>query len=303
MIANQDYRKDLLYSLYQINKNILSFNVASGLNYFLKKEQNYPVNKKFKLLSNFYFDPYFSAFYETEKDALSYLSIGSTKFRNSVSIKHVEKYVKNEISTVVGVSAEISMIDKAKILFKQKKYHESIKEWKTVISRFANNAPIIQTSLKYWFDALVKLEQYDDAIRLFVDEYLKDGHSINKINAPNLTLLLRKLKYKGIKRTIDLPIFVSLNSDDDLEKSFILEQYCKIFQKKTPSKLFEDFLDSNKAKVELFYHIVCNSETLKHSIYINTTIDRLAERQKIINYLKEISPSNIKKNSTLYTMK
>ncbi|MDO9185341.1 MAG: hypothetical protein Q7W13_04950 [Bacteroidia bacterium] len=290
LISNKANRKDLLYNLYQINKNILSFDIATGLNYFLKKEQNFIANKNLKLLSNFLFDPYFSVFYKTEDTALQYLQNGTVHFANSISIKYWKTLINNEISNDSEISNEISLIDNAKILFKQNKYEESIIEWNKIVSFFSGNAPILQTALKYWFESLVKLENYNDAIQFFVDEYLKDTNSINKINSIELVMLLRKQKYKGIKRTIELPIFVGLNSNDDLEKSFILEQYCKIFFKKTPSELFEDNLDSNLGKVELFYNDICTLETLKHSIYINTTIDRLTERQKIINHLIEINP-------------
>jgi hypothetical protein len=83
---------------------------------------------------------------------------------------------------------------------------------------------------------------------------------------------------------------VSLNSFDETEKSFILEQYCKIFGTTRPSELFEKKLDSNEHKVELFYNSVCSSETLKHSIYLNTTVELLSERLHVINHLIEQFP-------------
>ena len=289
LIANKGNRKDLLYNLYQINKNLLSFDISTGLDYFLKKEQNFTTNKNLKLLSNYLFDPYFSSLYSKEADAIEYLNNGSTQFSNSIAISHWNKYIRNEITEGSKVIGEVSLIDNAKILFKQKKYDESITKWKNIIQTYKENAPIVQTSLKYWFESLVHLEDYNEAILLFVEQFLEDPNSINKIKALELIMILRKQKYKGIKRTIDLPIFVGLNSNDDLEKSFILEQFCKIYFKKNPSELFEVMISDNSNKIELFFNRVCNSETLKHSIYINTTIDRLTERQKIINHLIEIN--------------
>ena len=40
--------------------------------------------------------------------------------------------------------------------------------------------------------------------------------------------ILRKMKYKGIRRCIELPIFVGLNAGDDADKSFILQSYCAV---------------------------------------------------------------------------
>jgi hypothetical protein len=294
LISSKINRKELLYSLYQVNKNILPFEISSGLDYFLKKEQKVTTNKNLKLLSNYSFDPYFSSFYKIEEMAMDYLNNGFNHFANSTSIKHWRNFINNEIIEDTIISSEIAHIDNAKILFRQGKFEESIAHWSIIISTFSENAPIIQTALKYWFESLVLLECFNEAIQLFVDQYLIDSNSTNKINTFEFVLQLRKLKYKGIKRTIDLPIFVGLNSTDDLEKSFILEQFCKIYLTKIPSDLFDISIDYNVAKVELFYYIVCNSDVLKHSIYINTTIDRLTERLKIVNHLIEINPNKNK---------
>lgn len=286
LICNLGNRKDLLYNLYQINKNLISFDIATGLDYFLKNEQNFLINKKLKLLSNYLFDPYFSLFFNNDKKADEYLENGSKILLNSISIEHWRGLINNEILKGDLISKEISLIDGAKILFKKENFEDSIIQWEIIIKLFNDNAPIVQISLKYWFESLIQLELYNEAIELFVNYFLIDSNSTNKIKAIDLLTTMRRLRYKGIKRSIDLPIFVSINSNDDLEKSFILEQYCKIFQKKRPSELFENLINDNK-KNELFYNVVCNSETLKHSIYINTTIDRLTERQKIINHLIE----------------
>lgn len=294
LISNKGNRKDLLYNLYQINKNLLSFDISTGLDYFLKKEQNFSANKNLKLLSIYQFDPYFASWYNKESNAIEYLKNGSSQFVNSISILHWTNFINNELSENSKVIEEVSLIDNAKILFKQKKYDESITKWENIIDTFPDNAPIIQTSLKYWFESLVHMENYNEAISLFVEQFLEDPNSINRIKTLELILILRKQKYKGIKRTIDLPIFVGLNSNDDLEKSFILEQFCKIYFKKIPSELFEVAFCDDERKCELFFNRVCNSETLKHSIFINTTIDRLTERQKIINHLIEINPAKTK---------
>lgn len=291
LLSSNTIRRDLIYNLYQVNKNILSFDIAPGIDYFLKKEQNYQVNKNLKLISTNHFDPYFTALYLKDESAKEYL-INALQFSpNSISIQHRINYLNNELTDETKISKELYSIDKAKILFNQQKYNESITEWGLILNAFAQNAPIIQTALKYWFDALIKQEQYNEAINLFVENYIINPNSISKINSSALLEILRKARYKGIKRTIDLPIFVSLNSFDDTEKSFILEQYGKIFGSVRPSELFDKYLDGNEHKVELFYNTVCSSETLKHSIYLNTTVELLSERLQVINHLIEQFPA------------
>lgn len=294
LLSSNKTRRDLIYNLYQVNKNILSFDIAPCLDYFLKKEQNYHVNRNLKLISINCFDPYFSSLYNNEEKEREYLNVSLKYFTNSISIKHRLNYLNNKITEESSISKELYLIDKAKILFNQEQYSESISEWSNILTSFVENAPIIQTALKYWFDALLKLEEYNDAIQLFVDNYITNQNSVSKINSNELLEILRKVRYKGIKRTIDLPIFVSLNSIDDTEKSFILEQYCKIFAAIKPSDLLDKELSVELLKVELFYNTVCSSETLKHSIYLNTTIELLTERLHMINHLIEQFPLKIK---------
>ncbi len=291
LLKNEGDKKALLYSLYQINKNLNSFKIAGFLNNFLKEEQNMEVDSHLKLLYNNKFNPHFSAFFLSENEAELYLKYGLINFPNSISIKHWLKISKGELSDV-KVSDEILLKDNAKILFFKENYEESIIEWKKVIDTFPNNLPIIKEALKFWFKSLVRQKKYNEAIGLYVDNYINDNSSIDKIDSNSLLEELRKIRYKGIKRSIDLPIFVELNSEDYPEKSFVLEQYYKIFNKKNPTELFESFLSNETLKVEFFFNRVCNYETLKHSININNTVHRLTERQNIINFLIDSYPEN-----------
>lgn len=291
LLSSSTIRRDLIYNLYQVNKNILSFEISPSLDFFLKKEQNFHVDKKLKQLSISFFDPYFSTIYKSKDNSVKYLLSSRKFFPNSISIKHRVNYLKDELTEKGGLSDEIYMIDNAKILFNKGRYAESIIEWSNTLNIFNGNPPIIQTALKYWFESLIRQQEYNQAINLYVENYILNQNSVSKVNSHNLLEILRKLRYKEIKRTIDLPIFVSLTSFDDTEKSFILEQYCKIFGVLTPSELFGKSLDSESNKIELFYDTVCNIDTLKHSIYLNTTIELLSERLNIINYLIEIFPT------------
>ncbi|WNH12285.1 tetratricopeptide repeat protein [Thalassobellus suaedae] len=295
LLKNEGNKKTLLYSLYQINKNLNSFNIAGFLNSFLKEEQNIEVDSNLKLLYNNKFNPKFASFFQTENEADLYLNYGLVNFPDSISIKHWLKISKAELSDI-EVCEEILLSDNAKILFFKEKYEEAIIEFKKVLNTFPNNLPIIKEAIKFWFKSLVRQKKFNEAISLFVDNYIKDNSSIDKIDSNALLVELRKIRYKAIKRSIDLPIFVELNSEDDPEKSFVLEQYYKIFNKKNPTELFESFLSNETLKVEFFFNRVCNYETLKHSININNTVHRLTERQNIINYLID----NYPKKSEVY---
>lgn len=288
-------RSEIIYNLYQISKNILSFEISSSLNIFIKKEQNINVNEKLKLLTINKFDPYFSKIYEDNDLGIEYLKNGYKISNKSTAVNQWISFLSNEIEDNTQLSKEIYSINKAKILFNNSQYDEAIIEWKKIIEEFNFNTPILQTSLKYLFECYVKLNDFNIAIKLYVNQYVDNKNSVIKINSKNLLQNLRKLRYTNIRRTIDLPIFVYLCSGDDTEKSYVLEQFCKIHNTTLPSSLLECFIDDNLKKIEIFYSKVCGSEILKHSIYLNNTIDRLNERLKIVNFLKDnFSESNKK---------
>lgn len=289
-------RNEIIYNLYQINKNTLSFDISPGINNFIKKEQNVVVNEKLKLFSLNKFDPYFSRIFESNIDGVNYLKKGKYFLdSSSSSTNHWVKFLSNEISEDDEISKEIFSINKAKILFINENYDDSILEWKNIIKDFSYNTPILQTALKYLFNCYVKINEYNIAIKLFVNQFIENENSVKKINSEELLKVLRRKRYTDVRRSIDLPIFVTLCSNDDTEKSFILEQFCKIHNAKLPSELFSNIIDDNSKKNELFYFNVCGSEILKHSIYLNNTIDRLNERLKVINYLKDNFHSQQKK--------
>lgn len=71
---------DNLYSLYQINKNLYSFQIASAIDNFYKIESNEKVDVHQKLMGLTYFDPLFSRMWENSDEAVSYIE----RYENSV---------------------------------------------------------------------------------------------------------------------------------------------------------------------------------------------------------------------------
>jgi hypothetical protein len=97
--------------------------------------------------------------------------------------------------------------------------------------------------------------------------------------------LLKKQKYKGIKRTIELPIFVGLNSPKDTDKSFILQSFCDYYDVKKPSELFDLITNSDKKKIETLFSVIISEDILRHYVYINSTQESLEEKQKLLTFL------------------
>lgn len=281
-----------LYNLYQINKNIYSFSIANGLDYFIKDENNFPKSNRLRLLSIRSFDPLFSTIYETEEKALAYLEKGLNFFGSSISIEHQIKRIKKETNFNSNVANYILEEDNAKIQFLNEEFNESYKAWTAILNKHDKNAPICQTAIKYSFECLFQLEKYQEAIKLFVDEYIKNPINIKKTDAYKLIQLLKKQKYKGIKRIIELPIFVGLNSAKDTDKSFVLQSFCKYYDVQKPSELFDELTHLDQTKVETFFYVIVSEDILRHYAYVNSTQESLEEKQKILNFLINLDTEN-----------
>jgi hypothetical protein len=281
-----------LYNLYQINKNLYGFSIANGLDYFINDENNFSKSNRLRLLSIKSFDPLFSTIYENEKEALAYLYKGLDFFGSSISIEHQIKRIKKETTFNSSVAEYILEEDNAKILFLNKEFEESYKSWITILNKHNQNNPICQTAIKYAFECLFELEKYQEAIKLFVDEYIKNPINIKKTDVSKLIQLLKKQKYRGIKRTIELPIFVGLNSSKDTDKSFVLQSFCNYYDVKKPSELFDELLYIDQNKVETFFQVIVNEDILRHYVYINSTQESLEEKQKILNFLINMNTEN-----------
>ena len=274
-----------LYNLYQLNKNLYGFSIATGLDYFIKEENNTNKSNLLKLLSLKCFDPLYSTIFKDNNDALQYLENGLKHIAGSISIEHQIRRIKKEITPKSIVADYITEEDNAKILYLNQDYEQAYKLWIEILQKNRHNNPICQTAIKFAFDCLIKLEQYQNAITLFVDEYIKNPITVKKTDVVSFMQFLKKQKYKGIKRTIELPIFVGLNSPKDTDKSFVLQSFCDYYDVKKPSELFELITDNDENKIETFFSVIVSEDILRHYVYINSTQDSLEEKQKLLGFL------------------
>lgn len=274
-----------LYNLYQLNKNLYSFSIATGLDYFIKEENNAKKSNLLKLLSLKCFDPLYSTIFKEENDALCYLENGLDHIANSVSIEHQIRRIKKEITPQLIVADYIAEEDNAKILYINQDFEQAFTAWIEILQKNRHNNPISQTAIKFAFDSLIKLEKYQEAITLFVEEYIKNPIIVKKTEVSLFMQFLKKQKYKGIKRTIELPIFVGLNSPKDTDKSFVLQSFCDYYDVKKPSELFDSITNNDENKIETFFFVIVSEDILRHYVYINSTQEILEEKQKLLGFL------------------
>lgn len=282
-----------LYNLYQLNKNLYGFSISNGLDYYIKEEDNSEKSDVLKLLSYSCFDPMFSSIFKNDKAALSYLENGSKYIRGSISIEHQIRRIKKELTPPSLIVDCISDTDNAKVYFYNEDYNKSYELWISIIEKNRHCNPVIQIAIKFAFDCLIKLDKNQEAIALFVNEYINNPIGIKKVDVIPFVNLLKKQKYKNIKRTIELPIFVGLNSPKDTDKSFILQSFCDYYDVKKPSELFDEITNIDSRKVEAFFYVIVSEDILRHYIYIKSTQESLEEKQKILDHLINMNTENV----------
>lgn len=272
--------------LYQTSKNLYHFDINYQLSFFIKKEQGVKSNPFYYYLSLRKNDPKFSEIFGDKiASSNSYLKFIRGKNSNVIAINYRENCINGDFESNGQVSSTKSKIDRAKYHFLKKEYEKSKELWSEILDENHSITPIYEASVNYIFKSLYELGKIDDCINLFVTSFIKNPFSVRKINTIDIHKSIKKARFKNIQLDINLPLFISIISNDENEKSIIIDFFCKKNDVKLPSELIEKNLNLDKQKFLLFLYLTCNNETLKHYRHINTTKNRLQERINICNYL------------------
>ena len=152
-------------------------------------------------------------------------------------------------------------------------------------------------------DCLFQDGKVQKAINHYVNYYVKDLASVAKVDTFSIIKYLQDNLYKGIRRNVDLLIFVALTCNDSVDKSFILLELCEIMNVQYPSGLIDalPIQEYGEEKLELLFSLLNDDEILKHYSIIDSFKDRLSERKKILQYI--INLNTAKKESYQYQLK
>lgn len=274
-------------SLSRIHKNLYSFDIAYGLNHFLREERAGKVSHlELKLINTTFYDPYFENIYSDEKEKIEYLDMGLTHFPNSPSISYQKGRLLKNVSNF-NVVRYIKDVDTAKIYYENDDFPSCIDIMNELMTLYPNCAPIIQTATQYIFDSLLKLDRNKDAYLFYISSYLASPIKVSKTNTKPLVDLFSKNKFKGERLTIELVLFIILNSEKATDKSYILEKFLAYNDCSLPSEyLSSDLIHWDNLIEVLFLHIL-NDELLRHLLVISSTQELLKERKRIVDILCE----------------
>lgn len=285
VLTYKDVDKNL-YTLYQFNKNTYSFIIAAGLDYFYKVESNEYVDHRLKLMSIMYYDPIFSRMWDDVDDAITYIENYQIHDVDSVACNVWQKRIKSDLVDNMSLPLHIAEPINAEHYYKKGLFSEAFNHAETLYNSAKDYVPIRQTAVAKMVDCLFREGKVQRAINLYVDYYVKDVPSVSKVDTFSIIQMLQNNLYEGIRRNIDLLIFVILTCRDSVDKSFILLEFCELNNISKPSELTDviDVESLGKEKVELLFSLLNDDEILKHYSIIDSFKERLSERKKLLQY-------------------
>lgn len=294
---------DNLYSLYQFNKNTYSFQIASSVDNFYKVESNEKVNTRQKLMGITYFDPLFSRMWD-EYNAGFYIDKHNFFTESSLACQVWKKRINHEKVDTQSLPLHIVEPINIEHYYKEGKYEEAFNHAKTLYQSAKDFVPIRQTAVAKMVDCLFRDGKVQAAINHYIDYYVQDLASVAKVDTLSIVKYLQDNLYQGVRRNINLLIFVALACKDSVDKSFILLELCEIQNVQYPSELIDvlQISEYGKEKLELLFSLLNDDEILKHYSIIDSFKDRLSERKKILQYIinlntdkKELYQERLKK--------
>lgn len=181
-------------------------------------------------------------------------------------------------------------IQKALLFQKNENYKEASEIWLDMLNIELTNFDL-ETVLINLFYCKAKIRDFDYCINLFVEYYFKNMYLTHRFNVNLVKEEIKENKYKGIKYSVQLPIFFYLTNSEGYDihtayECFLLENDCD-----KPSDLILQTRE-NDYYVIFFFKNICNLEIFKHSPFITSTKMKLNERIKICQFLKEVDSDN-----------
>jgi hypothetical protein len=284
--------KVLGLNLLSIANNISSTSLSYGIIDFVffqtegKKER-----ELLSRLSYNYANPIISEVYSTKSAKLNYLKLLRNKFPDSITIQFFE----SKLSDIEGlllfkerIPNAMFQTEYAKKLQEKGDYIGSSKIWETLIEQYNDTVPIWEVAIKNLYNCYENLNQFDDCINLYVNSFLKNNFIVEKIETKSLLKKITTNAYRNVKKTIELPIFFTINGAFEADTHIAFEQFNLNLGIEKASSLFSRFKEFEKKKIVYFLKYTCSPETLRNSPFIISSKERLEERLAISQFLRGI---------------
>lgn len=289
LMKGEEVEKNI-YPLFQIFKNLNGFSISAGLYCFINEERNRQYNRLINLFASCCFDPYGVYMYDNQQERLDYVDKAIEFFPSSRSLSYQRNRYGNIISDDDAIVAYIRKVDNARLLFNTAQYDDCIELLKQVKNDYSKHVPVVQTSVRYIFDSYVNKGDYTSGIAFYVNEYIKDESIVAKVDTNDLSRLLHRMKYKGIKYNLDLLIFMFVSQQTDTARSAVLERYCKYKEVDNLLDLLPLFSDEKKEKVEALVSSIVTGDVLRHTKLVGSTKQIMEVDNALLQYVLQNNP-------------
>lgn len=292
IILRNDKSNEAIVELLTITNSLSSFELAKEiipfLSYHINREELIQNSKKSFLLSKFY-NPIHFVIFEDVATQLQYLKQDNIKNTDtSVFFREIldgNSFFKSE-NTVPKTRI---IFYRAKNYFVNKCYENCKNEIKKIITEVDELAYLKEQCVKLLFFSFIELEEYNNAINLFVNNYIINSFIVSKINAEEFSILLVRKKWKGIDTSnINFPIFMFLTHEDIPPKYISYDLFMRSQKITLPSELTnKDDIEINKKIFFLKNVAIQKIISLKATVFKNSA-SVLNERISICQLLSKM---------------
>ena len=218
---DNDQYKDTLYKL---NKHIYGFQIAAGLDYFIREERNTSRCETLRQLSMTCFDPYFNGIFQDDDIRQEYIEAALQRMPHSKALNYQHQRILKEVIEDTSIVSYIRDVDNAKILFENGKYEEALEKWKVILDDNHDITPTAQTAVEYIFRSYMKLgvEYRQQAVRFYIDKYIDNKAFVSKIDTHQFLADIKKVAMSSDDEKVSVT-YIGDGSEESKTNNFDIE--------------------------------------------------------------------------------
>jgi len=280
--------------LLTIANNLSSFNISNSINSFVSKYDKVDIYREYmSLFSSNLSNPILSDTFGTKYGKENYLHFLKENFPNSVTINLLlarlqgEGAVRSFESVIPRINYIVELSDQ---LMKGGDFSAAVDLLQEALIEGQPALLLRRKIVEKLYCCYQELHRINECISLYVDSYLEHNFLVDAIDIDGTVKQINATRFSTVdKSSIELPIFYRLSSADENEIHICFEQFNLSYGCQKPSELTERYSEFPEKKIRFYFAEVCQSDILRHSIFINSTKERLEERLKLLNFLSRDS--------------
>lgn len=141
------------------------------------------------------------------------------------------------------------------------------------------------------FYSYVSIQEYDQAIELFVTNNQISKYFTSRLDTKNITTSIKKNRFRNVSANIFLPLFYNIIKAEEVDIFNALKLFLLSNESQKPSELLYENIQP-KYCVILLLNQVCKPEILKHSTVFSSPKEVYIERINILHLLQQIDTGN-----------